>query len=92
MGGGDAGVNHRDADAGTVVSEITVNHRGAHGGSGPLHGTGDRTVLRDLRNERVTGQGEQRGVRQFDNSGADVPQFAARRTAGHTNQCGQGIR
>jgi len=54
--GGDPGINNRDAHSGTVVSKIAANHRGPHGGPGPLHRPDDGTILGDLRNERMPGQ------------------------------------
>ena len=59
---GCAGVNHRDADTGTVVAQIAANHRGSHGGSGPLHRANDRPILGNLRNERMPGQRQERRV------------------------------
>jgi len=59
---GDPRVNDCDTDTRAVVAQVLTNCRGAHGGTGPFHGTGDHAIFGDQSDPRMVCQRRERSV------------------------------
>jgi hypothetical protein len=85
--GGDARVDHCDADPGTVVAERLSNGEGADGCGGSLHRAGDLAVDGDGFDPRRQRQRFERGVRQLAGVTVDDREVARGPAAKTSQRC-----